>query len=371
MAESSNWYELNHPEKTDTPALLIYKERVLQNIGHFVGMVTDTAQLRPHVKTNKSSEATKLMMDAGIHKFKCATIAEADMLGTCGASDVLLAYQPVGPKQDRFLRLMKLYPKTRFSCLIDDVEVAKQLASKAAKEGLQVEVFLDINSGMNRTGILPAPQGIALLHDITPLQHLTTRGIHAYDGHINHPDLKERTAGCDKAFDQLGTLISAFEGHDIKPELVIGGSPTFPIHAKREGVQCSPGTFVYWDKGYSQICAEQPFVSAALVISRIISMPGENRLCLDLGHKSIAPENPLDRRVYFLNAPNLKFVGQSEEHLVVEAEEGHNWKIGDLLYGMPIHICPTVALYEKASVVESGVVTGQWKTDARARSLKV
>jgi D-serine deaminase-like pyridoxal phosphate-dependent protein len=103
----------------------------------------------------------------------------------------------------------------------------------------------------------------------------------------------------------------------------------------------------------------------------VISLPDETKLCLDLGHKSIAPENELSRRVFFLNAPQLKTVSQSEEHLVVEAGVGHSFKVGDVLYGMPLHICPTVALYERVFTVNKNKVKGEWKTIARDRKISI
>jgi len=127
---------------------------------------------------------------------------------------------------------------------------------------------------------------------------------------------------------------------------------------------------VYWDKGYSDGCPEQGFLPAALVISRVVSLPAAGRLCLDLGHKSIAAENELTRRVYFLNAPDWKPVGQSEEHLVVEAGEGHGQHPGDIVYGLPIHICPTVNLYERAYTIEGGRLTGEWKNIARDKKIR-
>src|SRR6188472_2814058 len=107
---NSEWYRITNIDAIDSPALVIYKDRVIQNINTAVSMVGDIKRLRPHVKTHKSKEAAQLMMDAGIHKFKCATIAEAEMLAMIHAPDVLLAYQPVGPKLQRFIALIKKYP---------------------------------------------------------------------------------------------------------------------------------------------------------------------------------------------------------------------------------------------------------------------
>ena len=87
MAEKrTHWYQLDEPVTLDTPALLVYPDRVKQNISTAISMVNEVSRLRPHVKTNKSPDVQQaLMISAGIQKFKCATIAEAEMLGICAA----------------------------------------------------------------------------------------------------------------------------------------------------------------------------------------------------------------------------------------------------------------------------------------------
>src|SRR5437762_2226221 len=101
------WYSVNNIDTIDSPALVIYKDRVQYNIQQAVSMVKEVTVLRPHAKTNKIAEVCNMMMDAGILKFKCATIAEAEMLGMIGAKDVLMAYQPGGPKIERLLQLVQ------------------------------------------------------------------------------------------------------------------------------------------------------------------------------------------------------------------------------------------------------------------------
>ncbi|HYK55400.1 MAG TPA: D-TA family PLP-dependent enzyme, partial [Flavisolibacter sp.] len=177
---------------------------------------------------------------------------------------------------------------------------------------------------------------------------------------------------CDEAFAAVEVLKNTLleKGMD-EPIVVAGGSPTFPIHLQREKVECSPGTFIYWDAGYQQNLSEQKFLPAALVISHIISLPDKTTICTDLGHKSIAAENVLSKRVFFINAQDLQLIGQSEEHLVLQAPEGHHYKVGDVLYGLPYHICPTCALYERALIIEGGEVKNEWKIAARDRRLNV
>jgi D-serine deaminase-like pyridoxal phosphate-dependent protein len=366
---SSSWYQIENIDELDTPALVVYPERVKQNIARAIGMVGDPARLRPHVKTHKSPAVTRLMMDAGIRRFKCATIAEAEMLATEGAPDVLLAYQPVGPKAGRLAELIRRYPATRFSCLIDHPDAAEAMARTFSSATLEVPVYLDLNVGMDRTGIAPGPPAKALYELAQRLDGIDPIGLHVYDGHIRDKDPAALRQKCDEAF---VPVLALREELGRRLTIIAGGSPTFPVHAGREAeIQCSPGTFVYWDKGYGDQFPGQPFTPDALVVTRVISLRGDGRLCLDLGHKSIAAENELGRRVFFLNGPELQAVGQSEEHLVVEAGPGHGYRIGDVFYGVPYHICPTVALYERVITIQEGRATGEWRNVARDRTIFV
>ncbi len=367
---NEQWYRLTEPGEVDSPALLVYRDRVIQNIETLLHMIDDISRLRPHVKTHKSADVAKLMMEAGIHKFKCATIAELDMLLESGATDVLLAYQPVGPKQNRLFNIRQKYPDAIITCLIDSIHVVHELSKKALLENTELGVYIDLNVGMNRTGV--KPDGfVPLFEETNELEGIVIKGIHAYDGHLGFRDFAERKAKCDASFQIVEDLISGLGIAGESLSVVAGGSPTFPIHAKRKNIECSPGTFIYWDWGYSELCAEQNFVPAALVLSRVISLPDETKICLDLGHKSIASENALDQRVRFISAPDLTFIGQSEEHLIAEVGSGHSWKVGDILYGIPKHICPTVALYDQVQVVEEGAIATQWPVTARGRKMTV
>ena len=123
------WYEIENIDELDTPALVLFQERIAENIKRAVQLSGDPVRLRPHVKTHKLAEVSRMMMDAGIQKFKCATIAEAEMLAMTGAKDVLLAYQPVGPKAKRLLALTIKYPATQFSCLVDNEQTALALSA--------------------------------------------------------------------------------------------------------------------------------------------------------------------------------------------------------------------------------------------------
>lgn len=367
-----HWYSIDNIDQLDTPALVVYPDRVQYNIDLLKTMVDDLSLVRPHVKTHKSLQVTQLMLAAGITKFKCATIAEAEMLGMAAAPDVLMAYQPAGPKIKRFIQLIKKYPKTKYSCLVDNSVSAKAISDAAVANNIRIEVFIDLNVGQNRTGIVPGFEAFQLYLDCDALPGVRPRGLHAYDGHIHEPNLRLRIKQCNDAFKPVEQLMQTLKERAYSDVTVIaGGSPTFPIHVQRKGVECSPGTFVYWDAGYQAAFKEQPFQTAVLVVGRVISLPAPGLICIDIGHKSIAAENVLDKRMVFLNEPSLQFVSQSEEHVVVTSPKGHKYKVGDIMYALPQHICPTVALYERIYTIENNRVAGEWPNIARDRKINI
>ena len=156
-------------DQVSSPALLIYPDRVRDNIRIMLEIAGDADRLRPHVKTYKLAEMVRMQMKAGIGKFKCATLAEAEMLGKENAADILLAIQPVGPEITRYAQLAKAFPEALFSVVVDDAEIIRQLNRSCAEESIRLGAFLDINVGMNRTGVLPGPEAIArykLLHEM-------------------------------------------------------------------------------------------------------------------------------------------------------------------------------------------------------------
>jgi D-threonine aldolase len=367
----NKWFLIDNVDALDSPALTLHEDRIQYNIDMMIALVKDPERIRPHVKTYKIPEIVKMQMRSGIRKFKCATIAEAEMLGLTGAPDVLMAFPLTGPKLDRFFRLIAAYPGTRFSAIIDHETGARVLSEKAVANLTAVDVYLDINNGNDRTG-LPAGIGFQLFKQCLELKGINPLGLHVYDGHIRNVDPEERKIRVDHDFEKVKALAGYIHQNlDFKPLIIAGGSPTFPVHAKNPAVECSPGTSLLWDGGYSERFPDIPFQTAAVVVSRVISKPGNDLLCIDLGHKSISAENPIENRVRFLNVDGLEPVSHSEEHLVLRNTLNKPIVVGDVLYGIPWHICPTTALYQEVTVIRNNRIAGTWEVIARTRKINI
>jgi len=366
---ADDWHTLADPDEIPSPALLVYPERIGENIRRMIAALGQAERLRPHVKTHKMAEVVQLQLKAGITKFKCATIAEAEMLGQAGAKDVLLANQPVGPNIDRLLGLGGWFRDVRFSTIADDAETVGNLAQAAQAAGVTLPVWLDLDVGMGRTGIAPG-QGAATLYKlIGQLPGVEPAGLHLYGGHLHDSDPAKRLAKWQTMMVEVRSFRTGLEVAGLPvPGVVGGGTPTFPFHAQHTDHECSPGTTLLWDFGYRDAFPDLDYQNAAVLLTRVISKPGSNCITLDLGYKSVASEQP-QPRVQFIGLDDAEAVMHSEEHLTLRTAEAGRFKVGDCLYGIPRHICPTVALYDRAHVIRGGKLTAQWPVAARARKL--
>ncbi|MDR0537403.1 MAG: D-TA family PLP-dependent enzyme [Tannerellaceae bacterium] len=357
----------------DSPALVVYEDILRNNIREALRIADgDVDRLRPHVKTHKTLEVCEMLIAEGVTKFKCATIAEAEMLAIAGARDILLAYQPVGPKIERYLHLVLAYPQSRFACLIDSKMNAHILNTCFANSSFKANVYIDVNLGMNRSGVVPS-RAWDLADIIKDLPYLRVRGVHGYDGHIHESDPAARQAAADVAYSKLTAASNAVEEIlDYPLTKVIGGSPTFPIHIRRRdhNIECSPGTFVFWDCGYRLSYPDLPFACAAVVLCRVVSILDDHHVCIDLGYKSIASEMPMPRA--YIRAVNKAVpISQNEEHMVLEVDDANRFGIGMIVYAFPEHICPTVALYETIYVVRNHELATTWRVIARDRYINI
>jgi D-serine deaminase-like pyridoxal phosphate-dependent protein len=224
---------------------------------------------------------------------------------------------------------------------------------------------------MNRTGILAGEDAVKLYKMIEKLPGLNAEGLHVYDGHIHESNFSVREKICNDAFLTVTKLIHRLESSGSRQiQVVAGGTPTFPIHASRGRVETSPGTSVLWDYGYSSSFSDMDFLHSAVLLTRVISKPACDLICIDLGHKAVASEMP-HPRIKIPGIDNYDFISHNEEHMVIKTDQAQKMKVGDELYCIPYHICPTVDRFDKVSVVRDGKVTEQWKVEARKREITI
>ncbi|MFL5241611.1 MAG: D-TA family PLP-dependent enzyme [Gemmataceae bacterium] len=368
-------YTLADPSSVFSPALLFYRDLIQRNLARALAIAGSPDRLRPHAKTHKTREIVRMALDAGVAKHKCATPAEAEMLAQCGAKDVLLAYPVVGPNCGRLARLAAGYPECRFAVLGDDMGALKSLSDAMTAAAQEVDVMVDLDVGQHRTGVAVGESAVHVYENIARLPGLRPGGLHIYDGHNHQENPAERRAAVHRLLEPVLHLRQQLEQRGLPvPRLVVGGTPTFPIYAKLDypGLECSPGTCLVHDHGYgSRFLDVEGFTPAAVLLTRVISRPTANRITVDLGYKAVSSDPPAGKRCHLLNVPDYVGGLQNEEHFVVETPAAERFSAGDVIYAIPTHICPTIALHRQALIVENRQVTGAWDIVARDRVLTI
>lgn len=373
----SRWpapYDVANLDEIFSPGLIIYRELLESNLREMVRLAGEPTALRPHVKTHKLREIVRMWLNLGVERHKCATIAEAEMLAREGAADVLLAYQLVGPNLGRWVQLVRQFPETRFSSLVDQLSAAESLSAVAQREHLVLNVLLDLNSGMNRTGSELGSAAEELYEIMASSSGLRADGLHWYDGHHRQADREERRRAVLSGWEQCLAFRDrlCMSGLPV-PRIVAAGTGSFPILAEcgEPHLELSPGTTVFFDAETQERFPELPFRPALGILTRVISRDGFKRLTLDVGHKACAADPPAGRRLWFPQLPAATEIQHSEEHLVIESIDAGQWSLGDPILAIPQHACPTAAVYQFADVVSSGAVRDRWEIVARNRVLTI
>jgi D-serine deaminase-like pyridoxal phosphate-dependent protein len=367
-------YRIRDIAEVMTPALAIYPALVDANIQTTLRLAGgDAGRLRPHVKTAKLASVMRQWAAHGITHFKCSTSLEMLTLCEAGAADVLLAYPMVGVGARRVRELADQFAAVRVSALVESVEQID------AWRGSRVSLFIDINPGMDRTGI-----GQDSVNEIIRLAHAVEgsgqpfRGLHYYDGHLATYEMAEREAVAHRGYDRLIKIVAALEQAGLGVgEVITAGTPAFPCTMSYKGFEAaafvhraSPGTVVYCDcTSLAQLPVEYGYRPAAVVISTVVSHPSAHRITCDAGHKTISADagTPTCRA---LGRSELTPARPSEEHLPIDLPEGAALPaLGEALYLVPAHVCPTVNNFDHALIVSGGQVVAVERITARGREI--
>lgn len=357
-----NNYVFKGAERIQTPALIVYEDIARSNISTMTE-VADVRFLWPHVKSHKMGELIEIQQEYGISRFKCATINEARLAAACSAKDVLIAYPLVGPNILEMCNMQEMYPRTIFYTIADNVEQISRLAYAAKRS---VNLLIDINPGMDRTGV-DWDSAEDLFCKASNMPGINVRGFHCYDGHLKIPDPVQRREEVYIIDKFMNELIAAINKKGYNADVVVmGGSPTYAFHGECTTYFLSPGTTILFDYGYQSLFPDLPYAPAAVVLSRVVSHPANDLFTIDLGYKSISPDR--GEMCGKVLGVDCETVHQNEELCVLRmksSEPSLRPKIGSLLYVIPAHICTTCMLYPFAYVVKDQSIQDRWVVAAR------
>ena len=364
-------YRLSGTEEVLTPALLVYPDFIASNIERTLVLLDgDANRWRVHIKTAKLSHTIRMLIERGVRYFKCATTLELLVACQDGAGDVLLAYPSIGANARRAREIAEQFPEVRISVLAENDEQIRQWS------GSRMGVFLDINPGMNRTGIEPerSQQVLSLIRAIGDAG-LEFRGLHYYDGQYAALDERARTEAAHQGYDCLLELTTEIERDGVPvPEVITAGTPTLLSSLSYESFRgrgfihrVSPGTIVYCDATSLSQIPSDGYRPAVLILSRIVSRPRRGTVTCDAGHKAVSADSGVPTCLV-VGHPELRALAPSEEHLPLTlGKPTAGLEVGETLYLLPRHVCPTVNNFDCALLVVDGQIQSVEKVSARGR----
>jgi D-serine deaminase-like pyridoxal phosphate-dependent protein len=375
MLDEFRWDEtcrISDIENVLTPALVIYPEIISSNIEQILRLLDgDANRWRVHIKTAKLDYTLRRLVERGVRNFKCATTLELLVACRSGASDVLVAYPMVSANARRVSEIAKAHQHVRISVLAENETQIQQW------RGHSVGVFLDINPGMNRTGIEQSSSAevVGLARAIRGAG-LEFRGLHYYDGQYGGLEEHERTAAAHAGYGSLLKVVSEVEHSGVSvPEVITAGTPTLPCSLAYSGFRgqkfvhrVSPGTVTYNDAtSLAQLPAEYGLRPAVLVLTRVVSHPRKGMVTCDAGHKAVSADAGVPTCVV-AGHPELTALSPSEEHLpMAVAGDAPGPEIGEALYLLPRHVCPTVNNFDCALFARNGQIEAVERVTARGR----
>jgi D-serine deaminase-like pyridoxal phosphate-dependent protein len=349
----------------DTPALLIDLDNLEKNISTIASRCKGSkVDWRPHTKGHKSPVIVHKCIAAGAIGVTCAKLGEAEVMAAAGVRDILIANQVVG--KQKIDRLVNLQSQASIMVAVDDPEHIKSIGEAAAAIGVSVRVLIEVNVGMNRSGVEPGDPVAQLAKLADETAGITHAGIMGYEGHaMGMPD-DEKEAECKRCTGLLCESVAALEAFGLDAPIVsAGGTGTLGYTPDLEGVtEIQAGGGVMMDTYYANRLGAKGLEFALSVVASVVSHREPGRAVIDAGRKTVHGD-----------AEMPKALDEDIEIVALNAEHGHlslgknarDLKLGDKIEMISGYSDMTVFLHDVMYGIRGDRVEAVLEIAARGR----
>lgn len=360
-----------HSLGIDTPMLIVDEAIVQQNIDDMAEMAAGFGvALRPHIKTHKSTVVARKQLDAGAVGIMCAKIGEAEVFADAGITNIAVGYQIIGDLKIR--RLLELMERADLTVTFDALSAAESLSSALQREGRELSVMLDVDTGLHRTGVPFGQPATDLALAVARLPGLKLVGVMTYEGQAAGEPPETIRGVALQAGERLVETAESIRKAGVPIQTVsVGSTPCSMYTPSVDGVtEMRPGTYVFRDTMGFRYGIYGPDRCAVRYLATVASRPAPDRAILDSGAKTLAADGSpgWPGYGYVVGHPEVRIDRLYEEHgvaILPDGEEG--FALGDRVEIIPNHVCTSVNLHDRMTVVRDGVVVDEWTVDARAR----
>jgi 3-hydroxy-D-aspartate aldolase len=359
----------------NTPVLVVDLDALERNIERMAQFARDHGLvLRPHIKTHKSVEIARLQRKAGAIGLCCAKLGEAEAMADGGITEGLLLTSPVvSPPAIR--RLIELNHRTEdLMCVVDNPENVKTLSEAARASGKPLNVLIDVDPGIHRTGVTSPETAVRLFHEIGSAQGLVYRGVQFYCGREQHiAEYAERRRTIQQLTRYLQTVIEALNQEGGAPSIVTGGGTgTHRIDVELGTLtELQVGSYIFMDSQYAACDItdrkEPPYEFALMVDVRVISANSPGMRTIDAGYKAFATDGGIPQVLAGM-PPETEYVFMGDEHGALLSSHEPAPGISERVVLAAPHCDPTVNLYDFYHIVRGDTLVDIWRVEARGRS---
>ncbi|HEV7341461.1 MAG TPA: DSD1 family PLP-dependent enzyme [Sphingopyxis sp.] len=360
----------------NTPVLVLDVEALDRNIQHMAALAAHHGvALRPHAKTHKSVDIAKRQIAAGAVGVCCAKIGEAEALSEGGVTGILITSPVAAPRAIERLAALAATAEGLMA-VVDHPGVAEKLQIALAAADASLDVIIDIDPGIARTGVASADAAVALAEVIAAAPNLEYRGVQFYCGSQQHIEsYADRRAAIVERTGYLQSVIAALADAGFAPEIITGsGTGTHRMDLDlRVFTELQAGSYVFMDKQYLDCDltgeeSEPPFEVSLSVDARVVSANHSGLVTIDAGYKSLSTDGGV--AVVQRGAPDAAFFAfMGDEHAALIAPGiGVQLAPGDPVSLTVPHCDPTVNLYDSYHVVAGETLVDIWPVSARGRA---
>jgi D-serine deaminase-like pyridoxal phosphate-dependent protein len=362
-----------HYQELSTPALTVDLDILERNLSRVAELCRrQGVGLRPHTKTHKTIEVSRMQMEHGAVGLTVAKVGEAEVMAGAGLDDILVAYPIFGGEKLR--RLAEIARTRRLLVSLDSETTAQELSRAAAAQAATIGVLAEFDAGVHRCGLEPGPQLVGLAKVIEKLPGLKFRGLMSFFGNVwGKPE--ERRAEAVRVAERLGKGLAAFAAEKMPVEIVSGGStPSAEFASLIPGLtEVRPGTYVYNDMNtYYQGACGLDDCAVRLVVT-VVSTAVPGRAIIDGGSKTFSSDllgsGPKSGYGFVVEAPDAPIIKLNEEHGYLDITQSqHHFHVGEVLTVIPNHVCTSVNMHDEMTTLRAGQVVGTWKIAARGKT---
>ena len=343
----------------DTPALLIDLDALERNIARMSGRFREAGiHWRPHAKAFKSPAIAHLLRKAGAIGVTVAKVSEAEVMAAGGIDDILIAHLVVGPSKTA--RLAALQRRADVKVTVDHPDHVAPLSEAAQAAGTPIGVLVDVDLGMNRTGVPDAAAALALARRVAAAPGLRFDGLMGYEGHtLMIADPTEKRAAIGEAIGKLIATKQEVEAAGLPCRIVsAGGSGSYQYTADIPGLtEIQAGGAIFACMYYSGPCGVVGHEPAISVLATTVSRPASDRAILDIGRKSISDHKA---EPVLKGHPNTRVSGLSAEHATVQVEGSSDLAVGTKVQVIPGYSDFTFVLHDRVLAHRRGLVESVW-----------